>query len=217
MNIQLPEKFFYSDDWKRLAYVEDGILYVEGDVNFENLMYTLAYQISGYETCYYCGRKLTLKSRTLDHMFPRCWGGISIPDNLVPCCYNCNIEKSSMSVEQYERWKTIDNSDDKAKVFAKYAKCNEIDMQSQFMLPWGWLSEFEVSTVIDQIDFEQIERFGNDKVDLYYELHGHYPRPLVVSSNNWVFKGIHMLYHAKVHGIRTMSCIRLDNVVRIKE
>ena len=35
MNIQLPNKFFYSDGWKRLAYVEDGILYIEGDVNYE--------------------------------------------------------------------------------------------------------------------------------------------------------------------------------------
>jgi len=150
-------------------------------------------------------------------MFPRCWGGISIPDNLVPCCYNCNIEKSSMNAEQYERWKSIKDSEERSKIFAKYAKINESDMKEQFMLPYGWVTQFEISTVVDKIDFEQIERFGNEKIELYYQLHGYYPRPLVVTANNWILKGIHILYHAKIHGIKKVSCVRLDNVVRVKE
>ena len=40
---------------------------------------------------------LTQKNRTLDHMYPRRWGGVSIPDNLVPSCKNCNGDKMDMT------------------------------------------------------------------------------------------------------------------------
>ena len=215
MNIQLPENFFYSNDWKRLAYVEDGVLYVEGDVNFENLMYSLAYQISGYHECAYCGRKLTKETRTLDHIYPRSWGGISIPDNLAPCCANCNSEKNNMNFDQFERWKSLP-ADERHEMYVKFVKQNEEQMKTEYLLPYGWVTSFEIAEVINELDFSTLERFGNEKIDLYYELHGYYPRPIVVSANNWVFKGIHILYHAKLHGIKTISCVRLDNVIRVK-
>ena len=217
MNIQLPEKFFYSSDWKRLAYVDDKILYIQGDVNYENLMYSLAYSIHGYDKCSYCGQKLKKETRTLDHVYPRAWGGISVPDNLVPSCFSCNSRKNSMLAEQFEMWKDVNQSNERADLYAMFVKENEEKMKQGFLLPNKWITDFEVDSVIDELDFEIIERFGNDKIDLYYQLYGHYPRPIIVSSNDWVFKGIHILYHAKEHGIRTISCVRLDNVVRIKE
>lgn len=216
MNIQLPDKFFYSNDWKRTAYVDDKVLYIEGDVNYENLMYSLAYSISGYSQCVYCGRRLKKETRTLDHLYPRCWGGISIPDNLVPCCSSCNNQKSNMDLKQYNAWLKLE-SDKRAEAYANFVLENEKEMKKRFLLPEEWLSSFEIDRVIDDLDFEVIEKFGNDKIELYYQLHGHYPRPIIVSSNDWVFKGMHILYHAKINGIKTISCVRLDNVVRIKE
>lgn len=216
MNIQLPDKFYYSNDWKRTAYVDDGVLYIEGDVNYENLMYSLAYSISGYSECVYCGQKLKKETRTLDHLYPRCWGGVSIPDNLVPCCSSCNSQKSNMDADQYDEWLRLDPSK-KSAAYAKFVAENEKEMDNRFLLPENWLSSFEVASVIDELDFEVIERFGNEKIELYYQLHGYYPRPIIVSKNNWVFKGIHILYHAKTNGIKTISCVRLDNVIRIKE
>ena len=167
MNIQLPDKFFQWYDWKRYAYIDDGILYIQGDVNYENLMYSLTYSIFDYQRCAYCGQKLTMETRTLDHMYPRNWGGISIPDNLIPSCSSCNGQKSNMTVEQYIQWLKTDQGS-RSNLYAKFVRENE-------------------------------------KVDLYYQLHQHYPRPIVISANNWVFKGIHILYHAKRNGIKTVS------------
>lgn len=215
MNIQLPERFYYSKDWKQTAYVEDEILYVQGDVNYENLMYSLAYSIYGYNNCVYCGRKLTKETRTLDHVWPRRWGGLSIPDNLVPSCSNCNSKKNSMTLEQYNEWCKLDESL-RAEAQVKFCMENEEKMRNNYLLPEEWLTSFDVAEVIDDIDFELIENFGNDKIDLYYDTYGKYPRPIIVSSNNWVFKGKHILYHAKVNCIKTVSCVRLDNVVRVK-
>lgn len=216
MNIQLPDKFFYSSDWDRFAYVDDGVLYVNGDVNYENLMYSLAYAISGYQQCFYCGKRLTKETRTLDHMYPRCWGGISIPDNLVPSCSMCNSQKSNLIYYQFEKWRDL-KVDKRPKAYARFIKENEKEIKSHYLLPAEWITSFEVSEVVNEIDFSVIECFGNEKIELYYKLHHCYPRPIIVSSNNWVFKGKHILYHAKCHDIKTVSCVRLENVVRIKK
>lgn len=216
MNIQLPRRFFYSSGWRSRAYVQGRVLYLEGDVNYEDLMYSLAYSISGYEKCVYCGEKLKKETRTLDHKYPRCWGGISIPDNLVPSCKKCNSDKGNMTEEQYKIWREADIGE-RSMIFSHFTKQNEEEMKNGFLLPNGWVTPFDVAQVIDRLEFEKIGELGNEKVDLYYELHGHYPRPIVVSRNNWVFKGIHILYHAKKNGIKVVSCIRLDNVIRITD
>ncbi len=45
--------------------------------------------------CHYCGRSLAFGQTTLDHVVPRSHGGRSTPDNLVPCCGECNAAKAS--------------------------------------------------------------------------------------------------------------------------
>lgn len=44
--------------------------------------------------CTYCSVRLTRRSLTRDHVIPRSRGGKSTPDNLVPCCSACNLQKS---------------------------------------------------------------------------------------------------------------------------
>ena len=53
MKIRLPKSFIYANRSKNSsAYVKDDILYVKGYVNFEELMYTIAYMVKGYGTCH---------------------------------------------------------------------------------------------------------------------------------------------------------------------
>ena len=42
-----------------------------------------------------CGNPLTSSTRSLDHLYPRDYGGISVPNNLVPCCKDCNGKKNN--------------------------------------------------------------------------------------------------------------------------
>lgn len=94
MKIMLPTHYFYSSNGGK-AYVSKGKLYIEGNVNYERLIYNIVYSLKGKTRCYYCGKKLSAKNGTLDHKYPRCFGGISVPENLEPCCKGCNsIEKS---------------------------------------------------------------------------------------------------------------------------
>lgn len=43
--------------------------------------------------CLYCGKKLTKKSRTLDHLTALSRGGAHCLSNLKPCCRTCNQKK----------------------------------------------------------------------------------------------------------------------------
>jgi hypothetical protein len=49
--------------------------------------------------CYLCGQKLTFELEnapshiTIDHIWPRCFGGESEVDNLLPACLSCNTSK----------------------------------------------------------------------------------------------------------------------------
>lgn len=50
--------------------------------------------------CQYCGRELGLNEYTLEHVLPRCQGGISSWVNIVVACIRCNKRKSGMTPEQ---------------------------------------------------------------------------------------------------------------------
>ena len=213
MNIELPKRFFYTSRYRYNSYVQNGILYVEGGLEYEDLMYSLSYSIHGYDRCVYCGKKLTRKSRTLDHMYPRNWGGVSITNNLIPSCSRCNSLKSNLTYNQFLIWRNLQKTERPA-YYEEMIKENKRQMDAGTFLPKEWLSVFDISKVIRDIDFKSIEQYGNRKVDTYYAINGYYPRPIIISSNQWILKGLHILYHAKNHGIKTVQAIQLDNVIR---
>ena len=217
MNIELPSKFFYSANDRNIAYVKNGILYIEGFVNYEDLMYSLTYTLKGYDRCYYCGREIISKKRTLDHMYPRSWGGISIPNNLIPACSACNSRKGSLTRGQYNRWKKAIAKKQTEKTHQSYTMRNEERFKREgLILPKEWLTEYPVGIVAEQIDFTPITDADNRRINEFYGKYKHYPKPIIVSSNDWVFAGLHVLFHAKTHGIETVPAVVLDNVVRIR-
>lgn len=54
-------------------------------------------------TCKYCGYILTIETMTLDHKVPKSKGGLNNDNNLVSCCYQCNLYKANMSVETFTK------------------------------------------------------------------------------------------------------------------
>ena len=216
MNIVLPQSFQYGDGHGNRAYVRDGTLFVEGDVSFEDLMYSLAYAVYGKKHCFYCGRKLNRNKVTLDHKYPRSWGGVSITNNLAPCCRGCNSKKSNMNAYQFKKWLTIP-PEKRHNYYSKVVSKNARGMKKGFALPQSWITMLPVDEIARDIDFSEIKRMGNNKTNIFFQSNGCYPRPVIISSNGWVFKGFHILYHAKTHGIKRVYCIKLDNVVRVKK
>lgn len=214
MIIRLPENYFYNAHGPNdYAYVRNNILYIEGFVNFEHLMYNLSYTINGFEQCYYCGCTLTRSNRTLDHIHPRRWGGISLPENLVPSCKNCNGKKTDMTLEQFRIFKKINNSSQQHIFYQKCIKENEDFMRTRkFLIPDNWVSMYDASKLINSLSFKFLEMSKMEKLEEYYNRIGQYTHPIVVSSNGWLFKGKHILYHARKIHHPIVPAIVLENV-----
>lgn len=51
-------------------------------------------------TCQYCNKKLSLSDCTIDHVTPRCQGGVSSWDNCVIACVVCNVRKGGRTPKQ---------------------------------------------------------------------------------------------------------------------
>lgn len=219
MIIRLPKEFFYSEKNREgYAYVENGILFVKGHVNYEDLMYKLEYALDGDDRCYFCKVHLTSKTRTIDHLYPRRWGGVSIPKNMLPCCKKCNQEKKDMTYRQFQIWKTLKTCSEKEAFYQECVRKNlQVMKKGKFVLKRSWISEYDISEVIRYISFDQLEENKSEKLSNYYNNWHQYPHPIIVSSNDWVFKGKHILHHAKEKKIKKVPAIILENVIVLKK
>ncbi len=54
--------------------------------------------------CYYCGRKVSPKELTMDHIVPLIRGGRSTKSNIVPCCKECNNRKKHMLPIEWQEY-----------------------------------------------------------------------------------------------------------------
>ena len=54
--------------------------------------------------CFYCSRRLSPRTRCLDHVIPRVHSGGNSYRNLVSCCGECNSLKAERSAENFLRW-----------------------------------------------------------------------------------------------------------------
>ena len=52
--------------------------------------------------CAYCGDRLTLDTRTIDHIVPLSKGGSNYITNFFPACTHCNTLKSSLSLRDFK-------------------------------------------------------------------------------------------------------------------
>ncbi len=170
--------------------------------------------LKGYDTCYYCGCELTDKNRTLDHMYPRRWGGISIPENLIPSCKNCNQDKKDMSYNQFMQYKSLKIKKDKEKFYKKCLQENlKVRKRAKFVVDSSWLSVYDIRELLKYMRFNKLELTKSNKLAAYYHNWGQYTHPIIVSSNAWIFKGKHILHHAKRIKRKSVMAIVLDNVV----
>ncbi len=46
--------------------------------------------------CHYCRNKFKPAELTMDHVVPLSRGGVSVKENLVPCCKDCNNKKKNL-------------------------------------------------------------------------------------------------------------------------
>lgn len=70
--------------------------------------------------CFYCGCELDFNDFHLEHFSPKANGG-KVANNLVPSCPDCNLQKSTLSVEEFrERIRHIATDTHHGRLMMKY-------------------------------------------------------------------------------------------------
>ena len=212
MIIELPRKFSYSKDQYNYAKVRGRRLTIRGSLDFEDLMYELTYSIKGRELCYYCGK--TVHEITIDHIFPRDYGGISIPNNLLPACSKCNSEKSNLNFHEYQIFKTLSNLEKKEFREKVYRQKEKIRYKFGFNIPNSWVKFVHISRIFVRVCFDQTLYKGKKyiKYTSFIKKYGHLPRPIIVSENFVLLDGFTILACAREQGIHNIPVVILENV-----
>ena len=53
-----------------------------------------------HNTCQYCGKHKPMNELSLDHVIPKCQGGLTNWENIVLACIKCNVRKAGRTPEQ---------------------------------------------------------------------------------------------------------------------
>ena len=217
MTIDLPKSFSYEGIGRLKAYVEDDQLIIEGkliECDLEQLMYQITYATKDTSRCFYCGESLddVRKTRSLDHMYAKVYGGISLPFNLVPSCVKCNREKGTLTVNQYLCWKNTRRRAQE-RLRKTYINKNKSNSKRGDFLPDSWITYVRT----DQFPEEKFAGFVLHKkygdVAGFYKKHHHYLRPVIMSGNGEVLMGKTTVAPAIKNGVNMIPTIILDNVI----
>ena len=209
MLLELPKKFKHP-----IAEIADDTLMIFRLERFEDLNYELTYAIKK-KKCIYCDERLRIKNRTLDHRYPRATGGVSITNNLFPCCSKCNSKKSNMTHKEFLVFKELDKEDRQqyVELVGKYKE--KILKRIGYVLPNKWVEYIAV----EDVKYRKIKYFFHGKkfcrITEFYGKYKHLPRPIIVDKENNLLDGYNAFMFAKEFGIQQIPVIRLENVILI--
>lgn len=83
---------------------------------------------SGQRHCAYCGRRLSPRTVTADHVKPLSRGGYDRRRNVVAACSRCNSQKGSMSVDEFRA--IIDRADNDSLGSSKVQDMKRLAMEA---------------------------------------------------------------------------------------
>jgi hypothetical protein len=206
--MELPKRFKLS-----FAEVKNEILYIYKLMRFEDMMYELTYSLKDMK-CVYCGKKLHVTTRTIDHRYPRDTGGISITNNLFPCCGSCNTEKSNLTHKEYLKLKKKDSKKERKKYLQHVCSYNKKVMKNiGYKLPKKWVEMEYVDNIKYDVPQEYLRGKKYNKILEFYNKYGKILRPVIVDKNNNLLDGFNVLLFAMDFEIEKVPKIRLENVI----
>lgn len=207
MYMDIPERFKLS-----FAEIQSGKLYIYELLRFEDMMYEITYSLKE-KRCVYCGKRLSVHNRTLDHRYPRDTGGISITNNLFPCCSNCNSSKSNLTHDEYLVLRKLSKRDRKKYLKHVYSYNKKIMKKIGYKLPKKWVEERDSRLINYQIPKENLRGKKYYRVVEFYNENKKLPRPIIVDENYSLLDGFNILLFANDFKINTVPIIKLENVL----
>lgn len=219
MIIELPREF--SKTYRKgYATIRKGILELHGNFgyDFEKIMVDLAYEIKGRTRCYYCHNQVDEEKITIDHLYPRHFGGITVTNNLEPACTNCNSKKTNMNQYEFQVWRTIKEKADKKEFFKeciqrkRSKKCDPKEMKG-FDLPKEWVTYVPFNTIQKVTNMDQRGTRRYIRMTRFVKKYKKLPRPMTISANNVLLNGETAYVVAKEFKIENIPVVILENVL----
>lgn len=216
MLLLLQDTFTFKIKGKTRVYVEKGVLKIDSRyVYWEDIMYALAYDLGSNNSCLYCKKSVKKEKLTLDHIFPISYGGVSISNNLIPCCEECNSMKDCLDGNEFWELKKketkAEKNDFRDKVIQEKEKNRYI---KGFILPKDWVEYCDISRIMArefyQSNYSESQKLTENKK--YIEEFGQFKRPIIVDKNYWILDGYDWYLAGKQEGFYTVPIIRLENV-----
>ena len=209
MNIILPTQNLRTN---RLR-IENGILYLRYGQSFQDIMYDLTYFMKGKNFCYYCKKKVPRNQITMDHFYPRCTGGPTIPQNLYPACKKCNTEKANMTYGQFLDYLELTTEEQQKKYRLRINSMKKgLNAIGMYEFPYSWITPVKVSEIHTQIDFANISETKFKKEKAYYKKHHNFKKPIILDRNLYSLDGFYVLFVAKACEVDYIPAIILENV-----
>lgn len=206
MFVELPKNVVLRD-----AEVKDRVLHFYNISAFESLMYELTKRLSA-NVCLYCGKRLKKSYITMDHLYARSIGGISITNNLAVSCSSCNNSKATLTYQEF-----AENNFTKVREEEYLKKVQEINelcfYERGFRLPNKWYIQMPMAKIKSpKKDF--IDRNGPAylKGEMFFKKYGKLPYPVVIDKNNRILDKFTMYFLAKQENIQDIFVIKLENV-----
>lgn len=211
------ENFQYTTKSPSCAFVEavggEEKLFIKGNVPLEKMMYAMAYQKYGHY-CYYCGKSLDKKTRSIDHKIPLNFGGISILPNLVPSCKDCNEEKSNLTDVEYQYWKNLTDYEEQRRYRLKCLGNHEKEkILRGTCLPQEWFEHKTTKIFVDISVEDSIKGKRYNTAEENLLKYGHFDKPIVVSDNGILLDGFITMWLAKNEGISDPPILKLKNFI----
>ena len=215
MIMTLPNNFKYKGPGYYVT-IENEILKLRGRVYFEQLMYSLTHEIYKENVCAYCKHRID-GTCTIDHIYPRCMGGVSITDNMVVTCRDCNEEKDFMTLEEYRIFLSLIESSRKNYKRNIVRKNEKIKRTVGYNLPEEWITIQNINNIICKNE-KALEKRGKQykKIERFYKKYKKLPRPIVVDKNNRIIDEIAVYCFAINNRENNISTIVLENVEVIR-
>lgn len=214
MNIILPKTPFNFNDGA--AVVEGNILYIYRQLDFYSLMSELTYSTFGRAVCHYCGNPITPSKLTVDHKIPRCFGGPTLTNNLVPSCKHCNSRKGNMFENEFFEFLRLetDHADLRAYRDQIEKKQKLIYSGSVSVIPEDWLYHERVNVITIKYQLNEPLGVGFRRVKKIFDKYDNFFKPIILSSNRFLLDGFNVCMLAKMCGMaEKLQIIQLDNVI----
>lgn len=206
MYIKLPEYYYCGK-----GFVIGEHLYLNKILSFEKIMYKITYEIYGHR-CVYCGKKLNKEILTLDHLYPRAIGGVSITNNLKPSCQKCNSAKGDKTEEQYYIAQKLEKRELK-EYNADIREWKEQIYKNQgFYLPQDWYINIDVKDIKGIVN--KNSPIGKSYYNIlgFYTTYNHFPKPIIIDKDFNLLDGYNIMLVANSLKIKKVPAIWCENV-----